>query len=305
MQPDSAEHMAIDALDVRYGRLRLPQPRLEQAMADSLRRYGQLSPLVGTRRGDAVAVVDGFKRVHAARANGTETLLVHVLELQERAAVAAVYGMNRGSRGLADIEEAFIVRELVRVLQMTQPEAGELLSRDKSWVCRRLMLAERLDTQVQDDVRVGLVPVSVARELVRLPRGNQVEVAATVHRNALTARDAALLVTLFEGTVERAQQQALLAEPRKYLDAHRGGSATTPHDPRLGLRANRLRRQAAQTTEALARLQRMVQEIPVAELQVVERQVLGPSVRQVARVAGQAMAAAIELATAMEKADAK
>jgi ParB-like chromosome segregation protein Spo0J len=274
-------------------------------MADSFRRYGQLSPLIGTRRGDVVAVVDGFKRVHAASEIGYEDLLVCVLSLQERAAVAAVYGMNRGSRGLADLEEAFVVRELVRTHGMTQPEAGQLLGRDKSWVCRRLMLAERLDSQVQEDVRVGLVPVTVARELVRLPRGNQAEVAASVHRNALTSRDAAVLVTLFEGTVERAQQQALLTEPRSYLDAHRGGATSTPHDPRLGLRANRLRRQAAQTTEALTRLQRMLQEVPVAELEVVERQVLGPAVRQVARVAGQAMAAAIELSTAMEKADAQ
>lgn len=305
MQPDPAEHIAVDALDVRYARLRLPQPRLEKAMSDSMRRYGQLSPLVGTRRGDFVAIVDGFKRVQAAKANRAETLVVRVLDLQERAAIAAVYGMNRGSRGLADLEEAFIVRELVRELAMTQPETGELLGRDKSWVCRRLALAERLDPKVQDDVRVGLVPVTVAREVVRLPRGNQAEVAAAVHRNALTSRDAALLVTLFEGTVERAQQQALLSDPRTYLDAHRGGSATPPHDPRLGLRANRLRRQAAQTTEALARFQRMVQEVPVAELAVVERQVLGPAVRQAARVAGQAMASAIELANAMEKADAK
>jgi ParB-like chromosome segregation protein Spo0J len=305
MQPDSAEHIAVDALDLRYARLRLPQPKLEKAMAESLGRYGQLSPLVGTRRGGAVAVIDGFKRVHAAKARQVETLTVRVMELKERAAVAAVYGMNRGSRGLADLEEALVVRELVRDLAMTQPEAGELLGRDKSWVCRRLMLVERLDPRVQDDVRVGLVPVSVARELVRLPRGNQPKVAAAVHRHALTARDAALLVTLFEGTVERAQQQALLAEPRTYLDAHRGGAATPPHDPRLGLRANRLRRQVAQTTEALARLQRMVQELPVAELAVVERQVLGPAVRQVGRVAGQAMAAVLELANAMEKADAQ
>lgn len=305
MQPDPAEPLPVDALDVRYSRLRLPQPRLEKAMADSMRRFGQISPLVGTRRGEVVAVVDGFKRVQAAKANGVETLLVRVLALQERAAVAAVYGMNRGGRGLADLEEAFVVRELVRVHGMTQPEAGELLGRDKSWVCRRLMLAERLAPEVQDDVRVGLVPISVARELVRLPRGNQGEVAAAVHRHALTARDAALLVTLLEGTVERAQQQALLAEPRSYLDAHRGGTAAPPHDPRLGVRANRLRRQAAQTTEALARLQRLVQEVAVAELQVVERQVLGPAVRQVARVAGQAMASALGMADAMEKADAK
>jgi hypothetical protein len=49
----------------------------------------------------------------------------------------------------------------------------------------------------------------------------------------------------------------------------------------------------------------MVQELPVAELAVVERQVLGPAVRQIARVAGQAMATVLELANAMEQANAQ
>jgi ParB-like chromosome segregation protein Spo0J len=295
--------VAVAALDERYGRLRLPQPRLERAMAASIDRYGQLSPLVGSRRGDVYAVIDGFKRMHAARALAVETLTITVLSLSERAAVAAVYGMNRGTRGLADLEEAFVVRELVRTHGMTQPEAGELLGRDKSWVCRRLMLVERLDEQVQQDVRVGLVPVTVARELARLPRGNQTEVAAAVHRNALTSRDAATLVSLFEKTVERPQQQAILANPREILDAQRTGPRPPIFDPRLGVAANRMRRQSAQVVEGLAQLQRLLQELPAASCTTSERQVLAPALRQVERLAGQVAATALATASAMEAAD--
>jgi len=301
---ESIEHIPLVELDTRFSHLRIPQPRLERAMVSSMKRYGQLSPLVGMRCGDAVAVVDGFKRMHAAAELEQQELVVRVLPLRVQAAVAAMYGLNRGSRGLVDLEEAYIVRELVREHGLTQPEVGELLERHKSWVSRRLGLAERLDPQVQADVGVGLVSVTVARELVRLPRGNQPEVGAAVHRNALTTRDAAVLVTLFEGTVDRAQQQQLLNDPKTYIDAHRGGPATPPHDPRLGVRANRLRRQAAQTTEALARLQRMLQELPIAKLVVVERQVRGPAWRQVSRRAGQTLAASLNAANALDKADA-
>lgn len=295
--------VAVGALDERYGRLRLAQPHMERAMAASMTRYGQLSPLVGARRGETYAVIDGFKRVHAARTLGLEGLAMSVLPLSERAAVAAVYGMNRGTRGLADLEEAFVVRELVRTHGMTQPEAGELLGRDKSWVCRRLMLVERLDERVQTDLRVGLVPLAVARELVRLPRGNQAEVAAAIHRNALTSRDAATLVSLFERTVERPQQQAILDKPREILEVHRGTARLPPHDPRLGLLANRVRRQSMAVVDGLTHLQRLLRDLPPPSCTTPERQILLPALRQVEQVAGQVLTEVIATTSAMEVAD--
>jgi len=292
--------IAIAALDVRYGRLRLPQPRVEEAMAGSMRRFGQVSAAVGCLRGETYALVDGFKRLHAAKALGLERLRLKPLALTERAALAAVYGLNRGNRGLVDLEEAMVVRELVRAQGMTQPEVGELLGRDKSWVCRRLMLVERLDVKVQQDVRVGLVPISIAREVVRLPRGNQAEVAESVHRNALTSREATVLVTLFAGTADRDQQRALLDEPRSAIAANRGDAPMNPHDPRLGPACNALRRQVAFVLEGLARLDRQAQAVETAGWTDAERRLLAPSLRQVAGLASQTAGNVLAVASAME-----
>lgn len=293
----------LAALDTRYARTRLPQPRLEASMASSMARFGQVSPIVASPRGEVYAVVDGFKRLAAARALELPSLVVRPLELTERAALAAVYGLNRGNRGLMDLEEALVVRELVRSQGMTQPEVGELLGHDKSWVCRRLMLVERLDEAVQQDIRVGLVPVSVAREVVRLPRGNQPEVTAAVHQHGLTSREARLLVGLFEGTSERGQQRHLLDDPRAALEAHRGGAPKGPHDPRLGPTANALRRQAASTIESLARLDRLAGAVATAGWTAAERTLLAPVLRQAAGVATQSAAGVSAVASAMEAGD--
>lgn len=281
----SLEQQPLSGLDERYARLRVAQPRQSKAMVASLRRYGQLSPLVACRRGERLAVVDGHKRLSAARTLEFEALTVRVLPLGERAAVAAVYGLNRGGRGLVDIEEAMVVRELVREQGMNQPEVGELLGHDKSWVSRRLMLVERLCDEVRDDVRVGLIPTSVAREVARLPRGNQPEVAAAVHKNGLTCRDAALLVQLFEGTTDRAQQEALLSSPHALLEAHRGHPKAAPNDPRLGPEANKLRRQALWVAEGLAKLDRMLPAHPAAAWTEAERAVLCGSLMQTSQAA--------------------
>lgn len=50
-----------------YGRYRLHLPEAERAMARSLARYGQLSPVVVCRRQQRYELIDGFKRLGAAR----------------------------------------------------------------------------------------------------------------------------------------------------------------------------------------------------------------------------------------------
>jgi len=59
--------VALAALGQRYRRYRLADPPAEEAMAGSLRRWGQLAPVVACRRGDELELLDGFKRWTAAR----------------------------------------------------------------------------------------------------------------------------------------------------------------------------------------------------------------------------------------------
>lgn len=245
---------SLDRFDERHGRCRIPRPRQEDLVGESMRRFGQLTPLVATEREDVFAIVDGFKRLHAARKLGLKKLEVRVLPLSEQAAVAAVYSLNRYGQGMTDMEEALVVQSLCREHGLAQVEVGTILGRHKSWVSRRLMLIERLSEQVQNDVRVGLVSVSMAREITRLPRGNQPEIAICIHRNGLTVRETSRLVTLFEKATNRTRQQSLLDCPRDALEKHRGGPAMVPYDPRLSTRANQLRRLLLSVLNGTSRL---------------------------------------------------
>ena len=272
--------VSLDRLDERYGQLRIARPRQEEAVADSMSRLGQLMPLVASARGETLAVVDGFKRVHAAGKLGMERLDVRLMDLSEQAAVAAVYSLNRHGRGMSDLEEALVVRTLCRKHGMAQVEVAELLSRHKSWVCRRLMLVERLSEQVQQDVRVGLVSVTTARELAQLPRGNQPEVALAVHRHGLTSREATQLVSLFEKATDRGEQKELLKHPRESVDKARGRPAVAPHDPRLGADANRLRRLVLSAFEVTVRLSQALVGTSPSSWTEVEGSVLTGLLRQ-------------------------
>src|ERR1700694_1056256 len=119
-------------LGERYRRYRLADAHAEGAMTQSLGRWGQLAPVVVCLRGEQWEVVDGFKRLAAARQLGWPTLLVRRLEgADERTVKAALYGLNRGQH-LQELEEAWLVQALVREDGLAQNEVAELLGRHKS-----------------------------------------------------------------------------------------------------------------------------------------------------------------------------
>ena len=61
-----ARPVAVAELGERYRRYRLSDPAAEEALAWSLRRYGQLTPVVVCLREDRPELLDGFKRRAAA-----------------------------------------------------------------------------------------------------------------------------------------------------------------------------------------------------------------------------------------------
>ena len=82
---------------------------------------------------------------------------------------------------------------------LTQVEAAHLLGRHKSWVCRRLALLEKLSAAVKEDLRLGLVGPALARQLTRLPAGNQEAVLALTRRETLTAQEVSGVIDLLQG----------------------------------------------------------------------------------------------------------
>ena len=141
---DHAEVMpiAVEQLGQRYRRYRLTDPAAEEAMARSLRHYGQLAPTTACWRNGRAELLDGFKRLSAAAGASWPSLSVRVLDVDERSAKAAIFGLNCIGRRPQELEEAWIVQALVREDGLSQVDVAELLGRHKSWVCRRLAFLE-------------------------------------------------------------------------------------------------------------------------------------------------------------------
>lgn len=275
----------LAALGQTYRRYRLADPPAEEAMAGSLRRWGQLAPVVACQRGPQLELLDGFKRATAAcQIAGWTTLSVRVLEVDERTAKAAILGLNRGQRATRELEEAWIVQALVRDDGLTQVEAAHLLGQHKSWVCRRLALLEKLSDEVKEDLRLGLLGPALARQLVRLPAGNQQAVLALTRRQTLTAHEVSGVIDLLQGASEE-QAAFVLAQPREAL-AQTQSLPVALRDPRLSRAGNWLARHLAQALEALVRVENWLHTPNERELRAGDRAILEPLLTRVGDQAG-------------------
>jgi ParB-like chromosome segregation protein Spo0J len=271
--------IAFDQFGQMYRRYRLADPLAEEAMAGSLRRWGQLSPVVACVRGAGLELLDGFKRLAAGRqVSGLTSLSVRVVELDEPMAKAAILGLNRGQHAARELEEAWIVQALVRDDGLTQVEAAHLLGQHKSWVCRRLALLERLSGTVVEDLRLGLLGPAMARQLVRLPAGNQESVLALTRREALTAQEVSGVIDLLQGASTE-QAAFVLAKPREALRQVQGVPAGL-RDPRLSRAGNWLVRHLTQAAEVLTRLEQWLQSPGERELTDRDRHILEPVLMQ-------------------------
>jgi len=280
---DNAETrpLPLAALGERYRRYRLSDPGAEEAMAWSLRSYGQASPATACWRDDRPELLDGFKRRAAAARLGWATLSVRIVAIDERSAKAAIHGLNSVGARPSELEEAWLVQALVRGDGLTQVEAAQLLNKHKSWVCRRLALLERLSDEAQAEMRLGLVSVGLARQLTRLPTGNQANVLSTARRESLTTVEVQGVIDLLSGASPE-QEHLLLSDPRAAL-LQAQGVPSPARDPRLSPAANRLARQVGMLLDLLGRLENWQRHPGLAELKRDDRRLLAPQFTLMAR----------------------
>lgn len=277
---DEIRLLALEEVDERLRRYRLVQPQVERKMAQSLQRYGQISPVVICLHESDAVLIDGFKRLHAARGmKGMSHLQARRMDVDEQGAKAAIYNLNRIGQRPQELEESWIVHALVREDGLTQVEAARLLGRHKSWVNRRLAMLERLCEAAMEELRVGLLTPAMARQLTRLPRGNQAAALQTAREASLTSRELSGVVDLLLASSTREQTSFVLSDPRRAL---RQSDERYVHqwDPRMSVAGNRVAKRLAMLLDCLAKMQSWLRYQGRGELQACDREPLEDGFRR-------------------------
>jgi ParB-like chromosome segregation protein Spo0J len=253
----------VDSLGERLSALRLCEAAALAATKRSLAAHGQLAPVLVFADGEALQIIDGFKRVRAARSLGWKRLLVRVDMAGPIEAKLRLREAHDG-RAFTELEEAWLVRSLHREDHLTLPTIGARLGRHKSWVWRRLMLVESLGPTVQEHVRLGFLAARAAVAVSRLPRGNQEAASKVVMDRGLTVVQTELLVDEALRAAD-AETRAALLERRRAAPVAK--SRPGPHPKRGGRKdADWMSADVLRVHELVARLEARLMATPLAAL---------------------------------------
>jgi hypothetical protein len=103
-------------------------------------------------------------------------------------------------------------------------------------------LVERLHPELVAGIKVGVMHPGVARRLLPLPPGNQLEVAAAAQSAGLGPRDTEILVSLWQQAKDPEARRYVLREPRAALSKAHPELSQPPPDLRLSAQSQKLLR---------------------------------------------------------------
>ncbi len=208
--------VAMDHMDLRFLQLRSPAALTVRNIAHSMKKQGQLTPVVLAEKEKPYILIDGFKRYMAAQSLGWDSLNAFFIHVDLTQAKVMMYVMNR-TEGLSWIQEAMLVRELVEQDGLKQTEVARWLNHHKAWVNRRLMTIRRLSPEILEDLRLELLPKGSAGALARVAQRNQGDLSAVIQRHGLSLKEIHLLVDMWCKTNEPEKKQFLLRAPKEAL----------------------------------------------------------------------------------------
>lgn len=154
-----------------------PQEALDE-LADSIREYGVIQPILVRRSGRGYELVAGERRWRAARLAGLKRVPAIVRELNDRenAFFALIENMQRSD--LNSIEEAEGLSRMMDEFGLTHDEAGKAVGKSRAYVSNALRLL-KLPEQVKKLVASGELSAGHARAVAGLQGENlQIEIAA-------------------------------------------------------------------------------------------------------------------------------
>ena len=171
-------------------------------------------------------MLDGFTRWEAAQqVRGMTTLLVRLIEVDDRRAKAAIYGLNQTGRRPYELEEAWIVQVAGARGRPVPDRGGRAAGPAQELGLPAAGLAgEALPPRSARSWKSACLTPTAAREIARLPAGNQSEVLDVSRREALSRDELGGVVRLLLGAVTAEQKLFVLTKPREAL----GQAGATP-----------------------------------------------------------------------------
>ncbi len=165
-----------------------------QELADSIKQFGVLQPILVQERDDYYEIIAGERRWRAANIAGLKEVPVIIRNLTEREIVEIALIENIQREDLNPIEEAQAYKRLLEEFHLKQDEVAERVSKSRTAVTNSMRLL-KLSDQVQQMVIDEMISTGHARALLAVDDPEQQYILAQqVFDEKLSVRDIEKLV---------------------------------------------------------------------------------------------------------------
>ena len=163
-------------------------------LADSIKQFGILQPLLVKKRKDYYEIIAGERRWRAAKLAGLKEVPVIVKDLSEQEIVEISLIENIQRENLNPIEEAMAFKRLLTEFNLKQDEVAERVSKSRTAVTNSMRLL-KLDERVQQMIVDEMISTGHARALLAVDdKELQYELANKVFDEKLSVRETEKLV---------------------------------------------------------------------------------------------------------------
>ncbi|WP_097015081.1 ParB/RepB/Spo0J family partition protein [Anaerocolumna aminovalerica] len=165
-----------------------------QELADSIKQYGIIQPLILQKKGKYYSIIAGERRWRAARIAGLKKVPAIIKEYtpQESMEIALIENIQR--QDLNPIEEAMAYQNLIKEFNLKQDEVAERVSKSRVAITNSMRLL-KLDERVQQMITDGMISTGHGRALLSIEdKDIQYQIAMKVFDEKLSVREIEKLV---------------------------------------------------------------------------------------------------------------
>lgn len=181
-------------------------------LAESIKQYGIVQPLILQKRNEIFEIVAGERRWRAARIAGLKKVPAIIKNYSEREVLEIALIENIQREDLNPIEEAYAYKKLIEEFELKQDEVADRVSKSRVAITNSLRLL-KLGENVQQMLIDELITSGHARALLAVTdRKAQDELAMQVLDQKLSVRDTEKLV--------KNTQKEKKTEPEKKVDSN-------------------------------------------------------------------------------------
>ena len=177
-----------------------------QELADSIKQYGIIEPIVVQKKDKRFEIIAGERRWRAARIAGLKEVPVVVKEYSETEMFTIALIENIQREDLNPIEEAVAYQKLIKELNLKQDEVAEKVSKSRTAITNAMRLL-KLDQRVQQMLIDEMISEGHGRALIPISDGDeQFNLAMKVFDEKLSVRETEKLVKKIQEDKEKPEK---------------------------------------------------------------------------------------------------